>query len=165
MESIKTSPSQSPTTITMTMNSVSSIITQTSMTISASSSSTQQVTCSQITCSNGCTFLQISCKCVNTTSNTECQLTTASDAQTSNDTSMETWKIALLVGCSVFLVLFIIIFIYFKKRQHRGRGFNIQASNGQRRQLEMKDSPPGRDNGAFIIEERSNGNRPTAEMY
>ena len=104
---------------------------------------------------------------MNDTSNTECQLTTTSDTQQNDDdTSMETWKMALLIGCSVFLVLFIIIFIYFKKRQHRGRGFNIPANSGQRRQVEMKDSPPGRDNGAFIIEEQSrNGNRPTAEMY
>lgn len=101
---------------------------------------------------------------MNDTSNTECQLTTASDTQQNDDTSMETWKMALLIGCSVFLVLFIIIFIYFKKRQHRGRGFNIPANNGQHRQVEMKDSPPGRDNGAFIIEEKSR-NRATAEMY
>ena len=138
------------------------------------SSSTAVVSCSQTGCRNGCTFSQTACKCVNNTSLKDCQLSTPSDTQTgSDDTSMETWKIALLTGCGIFLVVFIIVFIYFKKRQHRERGFTIASSTGQigqRRQLEMKSSPPGRDNGAFIIEESKNGNQPlssrrTAEIY
>ena len=125
-----------PTTTTITtttLNLVSSSTTETlqstSIMMPASSSNSITIICSQISCRNGCTFSQTSCKCMNDTSNTECQLTTASDTQQNDDTSMETWKMALLIGCSVFLVLFIIIFIYFKKRQHRGRGFNIPANN------------------------------------
>eukprot|EP00111_Clytia_hemisphaerica_P018910 TCONS_00055914-protein len=122
-------------------------------------------TCSVSTCKAGCEFSQQHCQCFEKGTSKACLITSTLDSQTGDENSMADWQMAIIIGSCVVVLCFIVFFIYFKKKQSRERQFNLNTS---RQNMAMNDSPQGRDNRMFIIEETNEAgpvNRPIAEMY
>ena len=135
------------------------------------SSSISPETCSVKECSAGCTLSITSCKCMNESGTSECPA--AGEKQTGVDEgdSLQRWQIALIAGSVGFIVVFVLLFIYFKKRQRRERrkfsihgisnnGVEMSRNNNNNNNRESDNRMTGRENNAFIIEQSPpRGNR------